>query len=131
MERLSLESDFDGERAKNSRKAGRRLKALEDELSELRARQSVLELKWKQERGNVEEIKAIRERLESLDVEVADAERTFDLSKAAELKFSVMPGLKKQLAMLEAAEDAASDGDSDGAKMLRDEVSIFDVCSSV
>lgn len=49
---------------------------------------------WDEERGRVGKVQAIKEKLDALKVDIEHAERGYDLNKAAELKYSVMPQLQ-------------------------------------
>lgn len=49
---------------------------------------------WEKERGRVGKVQELKERLDALKVEIEHAERGYDLNKAAELKYSVMPKLQ-------------------------------------
>jgi len=123
MERLSLQSDY----ADKSKTGSKRIKALEDELEGLRVGQLELESKWLEERGRVDELKGLRENMEELEVVIAEAERTFDLNRAAELKYSKLPAMQAKLAELEAAEDNKTKEGS----LLRDEVTAEDIAAVV
>lgn len=52
---------------------------------------------WDEERGRVGKVQAIKEKLDALKVEIEHAERGYDLNKAAELKYAVMPKLQVRL----------------------------------
>ena len=61
----------------------------------------------------------LREELESVNAQIAKAEREYDLNKAAELKYGKLPSLKKELEAEEAKAEAAKE-QSDN--LLRDKV---------
>jgi ATP-dependent Clp protease ATP-binding subunit ClpB len=131
MERLSLESDYADK--KKTKANDRRVKALEDELSDLRVKQAELESQWKGERGRVNDIKKLKDALQQLEVDIADAERMYDLNKAAELKYSKMPAMQEELAKLEAEEEkkSAAPVDEEENALLRNEVTAEDICQIV
>lgn len=52
---------------------------------------------WNLERGRVGKVQALKEKLDALKVEIEHAERGYDLNKAAELTYSVMPKLQVRL----------------------------------
>lgn len=52
---------------------------------------------WDEERGRVGKVQAIKEKLDALKSEIETAERGYDLNKAAELKYAVMPDLQVRL----------------------------------
>lgn len=49
---------------------------------------------WDLERGRVGKVQALKEKLDALKVEIEHAERGYDLNKAAELTYAVMPKLQ-------------------------------------
>jgi len=64
-------------------------------------------------------VQKLREELESVNAQIAKAEREYDLNKAAELKYGKLPSLKKELEAEEAKAEAAKE-QSDN--LLRDKV---------
>lgn len=60
----------------------------------IRVRQENLMDTWEKERGRVGKVQGLKERLDALKVEIDHAERGYDLNKAAELKYSVVPKLQ-------------------------------------
>jgi len=119
MEKLSLASDV-------SRESGLRLAALDKEMAELRVRQGELTQRWEAERGRVDNLKSLKEKIEQVKKEVEAAEREYELNKAAELKFQTLPKLQQELA----AEEAALEAQPAGA-LLKDEVTADDVAAVV
>lgn len=57
-------------------------------------RQEKLARTWDEERGRVGKMQALKEKLDALKLEIEHAERGYDLNKAAELKYAVMPKLQ-------------------------------------
>jgi ATP-dependent Clp protease ATP-binding subunit ClpB len=74
-----------------------RIKTIEQEIADLREKTSELELKWKNEKETVGEIKSIKKSLESMRLEAEAAEARADLSKAAELRYGKIPTLERDL----------------------------------
>lgn len=54
---------------------------------------------WDLERGRVGKVQALKEKLDALKVEIEHAERGYDLNKAAELTYAVMPKLQVSTAI--------------------------------
>merc|ERR1711959_95837 len=132
MERLSLKSDFEAdENDQNKKDEGVRLSGIDKELNDLRNEQEELNLKWMAEKGGVDRIKDIKTEIAAVNLEIEKCEREFDLNQAAELKYSKLPPLVEELAVLErvAEEKGASDGKED--RMLRYEVVADDIASVV
>ena len=130
MEKLSLQSDSsnaDGDTS--SRIPSKRLQTIEEELTNLKVQSAEFTAKWESERGDVDRVKDLREEIESIKLEVEQAERIFDLNRAAELKYSVLPPLEEEL---ERMSSLSEDIDLEGMeKMLRDEVVAEDIASVV
>lgn len=126
MEKLSL-------RKETKRDALKRVEQIGMEMKELQEKQESLTQTWDEERGRVGKVQAIKEKLDALKSEIETAERGYDLNKAAELKYAVMPDLQKQLEEEEAVLDMdnADTGTKGGSRMLRDEVTPDDIASVV
>ncbi len=76
-----------------------RVKNIDADIGNLREKTKELELKWKNEKSTVIEIRAIKKELESLRLEAENAEMRADLSRAAEIRYGKIPALKKELEM--------------------------------
>ena len=63
----------------------------------MREKTSEIELKWKNEKETVGEIKEIKKTLETLRLEADAAEARADLSRAAELRYGKIPSLEREL----------------------------------
>ncbi len=74
-----------------------RLKEIERSIANLREETSETELKWKNEKQTVGEIKEIKKILETLRLEAEAAQARADLSRAAELRYGRIPNLEKEL----------------------------------
>ena len=132
MERLSLQSDFEKDEADNKVSVAAdesiRLKKIDRELEELKSQQELLNMKWMAEKGGVNRIKDLKEKIASVKIEIEKFERVFDLNKAAELKYAALPPLEQELERLENMD--GGDG-TDEDRMLRDEVVADDIASVV
>ena len=74
-----------------------RLAKLEKELANLRADSSATKAKWQTEKRGVQRLRALREQIEQVKVDIEKAERQYDLNKAAELKYGKLVQLEHQL----------------------------------
>jgi len=116
MEKLSLGRESDA--------ASRdRLERLEKELADLSEQQSALNAQWQKEKGSIDELGAIKEEIEQVQLQVEQAKRNYDLNKAAELEYGTLAGLNKKLAARE-AELSAHTGEKN---LLREEVTEDDI----
>ncbi|MDA9761446.1 ATP-dependent chaperone ClpB [Desulfobacterales bacterium] len=122
MEKLSLGRESDAA-------SQERLQRLERELAELSEQQSTLNAQWQQEKSAIDELSALKEEIERVQLQVEQAKRSYDLNKAAELEYGTLAGLQKQL---QAQEHALAETDDTGEKsLLREEVSEDDIAEVI
>ena len=74
-----------------------RLEKLEKELSELNSKRDVMKLRWQNEKNSINKSRELKEQLETARFNEEKFTREGNLEKAAELKYSTIPSLKKQL----------------------------------
>ncbi|MEU8901576.1 ATP-dependent chaperone ClpB [Nocardia sp. NPDC048505] len=104
-----------------------RLEKLRSELADGKEKLSQLMTRWQNEKGALDQVRTLKEELESLRGESERAERDGDLGKAAELRYGKIPELEKKLA----AAEKASAGAGDGEVMLKEEVGPDDIADVV
>merc|ERR1712238_320093 len=85
--------------------------------------------RWKAERGGVDDIQSLKEKIAAVELEIEKAERDYELNRAAELKYSDLPALEKELAELESNTSNKETGQIE--KMLRDEVVADDIADVI
>ncbi len=85
-----------------------RLENLDKELSDLEQRSAELTSRWRAEKDSLASATKIKEQLDHLRQQLADAERRGDLGRASELKYGQIPALEKGLADAEAKADGAA-----------------------
>jgi ATP-dependent Clp protease ATP-binding subunit ClpB len=107
----------------------KRLESLHKELSELEGRSAELTAAWRAEKDKLASSTELKERLDRLRAELADAERRGDLGKASELKYGQIPQIEKQLKEAEDAADGAANDSSALVKEVVDEEQIAAVVS--
>ena len=74
-----------------------RLAELQKELAEERDAFTAKKAQWENEKQAIERLQQLRETIEDLHRQVEAAERTYDLEKAAELKYGRLPEAQRQL----------------------------------
>ncbi|MBO5065253.1 MAG: ATP-dependent chaperone ClpB [Clostridia bacterium] len=93
------------------------LSEIRKELSELRDDFNEMKLKWENEKNYINNLQRIREEIDAVNADIEKAENSYDLSKAAELKYGKLPLLKKKL------EEAEKEVENKAkATLLRDRV---------
>ncbi|MGH8429054.1 MAG: ATP-dependent Clp protease ATP-binding subunit, partial [Solimonas sp.] len=120
IERTALEAEQD-------RDAVERRKGIEHELAQLRERANAMKAKWQAEKDQIQRIRELKARIDSLKVEADRAQRTADLNRAAELQYGEIPKAERELA---AAEARLAELQKD-TKFLKEEVDAEDVADVV
>ena len=95
-EALKKESSIEGDLGKNAKA---RTKKIDKEIGDLREKTREIEIKWKNEKELVADIRAIKKNLETGRLEAETAEMKADLALAAEIRYGRIPGLEKDLAL--------------------------------
>jgi ATP-dependent Clp protease ATP-binding subunit ClpB len=121
MERLSLKNETDAASMD-------RLERLEKELADLKETQSGLNAQWQSEKDLIDDIQKLREELDQVNIEIQQAERNYDLNRAAELKYGKLTDLQRQL---EDAEQNLENAQTTGQSLLREEVTEEDIAEII
>jgi ATP-dependent Clp protease ATP-binding subunit ClpB len=83
--------------SKSPSKLKNRIKVIEKEIADLKEQTSEIELKWKNEKETVTDIKNVKKEMESLRLEADRAESQTDLTLVAEIRYGKLPALEKDL----------------------------------
>src|SRR3989338_9430050 len=75
----------------------RRVRAIEKEIADLRDATRELEMKWKNEKDTLTEIKRAKGELERARIDADASESAGDLTKTAELRYGKIPLLEKEI----------------------------------
>jgi ATP-dependent Clp protease ATP-binding subunit ClpB len=114
--------------AKETDKASRdRLTALQAELAELRRQRDGLRSQWESEKQELANLRALREQVERMQKDIEQAEREYDLNRAAELRHGRLPELQRRLA----EETAKLEQAAGGKRLLREEVTEAEIAEAV
>jgi len=122
MEKLSLKRETDDFSVE-------RLKKINNELLSLKDKQAELGAQWKKEKDEIDEISTIKEEIESVQLQIDQAKRSFDLNKAAELEFGTLNSLQKKLK--EKSESLVNSQKNGDTSLLRQEVTFDDIAEVV
>ncbi len=122
MEKLSLKRETDEFSIE-------RLKKINNELISLKKRQEELGAQWKKEKDEINEISTIKEEIESIQLQIDQAKRNFDLNKAAELEFGTLNSLQKKLK--QKSESLVNSQKNGVTSLLRQEVTFDDIAEVV
>ena len=106
-----------------------RLEKLEKELAEITAKRDAMKLQWQNEKKSIDKSRKIKEQLEQARFEEEKNTREGNLEKAAEIKYSTMPSLQKELDAALAAEKERAEGGR--YSLLRQSVTEEDIAKVV
>ena len=73
------------------------LEKVRNELKTLREKFQNMKAKWDAEKKGAEKITKLKSKIDETNAQIEQAERLYDLNKAAELKYSTLPNLQKVL----------------------------------
>ncbi|WP_413174576.1 ATP-dependent chaperone ClpB [Anabaena azotica] len=121
MEKLSLQKESD-------LASRERLERLEKELADFKEEQSILRIQWQSEKDIITKIQSIKEEIDRVNLEIQQAERNYDLNRAAELKYGKLTDLHRQL---EAVESELANAQGTGKSLLREEVTEADIAEII
>ncbi len=123
VEREALRKEFEQGHV-NTKK---RIKEIEKTIHDLKETTKELELRWKNEKEVISEIREMKGSLESLRQEATQAEMKADLTLAAEIRYGKIPELEKSIK----AKEARLKRLQSARKILKEEVSEEDVAKVV
>jgi len=118
-----LEIEREALKKENDSESKRRLEKIATDLNILNEKCSIMKEQWQSEKKIIAEKRSLKEQVESATHECEAAEREGRLEQAAELKFSTIPRLARELDGLEQALEKAQNKD----KMLNEEVGEQDI----
>jgi ATP-dependent Clp protease ATP-binding subunit ClpB len=120
---MQLEIEREALRRETDAASRERLERLENELADLRASQATLLAQWEREKGSIDAVRHVKEEIERTRLAIDEAERNYDLNRAAELKYSKLLELERKLADAERGDDEN--------RLLKEEVRPDDVAEIV
>jgi ATP-dependent Clp protease ATP-binding subunit ClpB len=121
MERLSLQKELDPV-------SQDRLSKLEQELANLKEEQSGLNAQWQSEKEIISQIRSFKEKIDQINLEIQQAERDYDLNRAAELRYGTLTDIQRKIKEIEAK---LSEQQTTGKTLLREEVLEADIAEII
>ena len=94
---MQMEIEETALKKETDRLSQERLANLQKELAELRDELNGKKAKWTNEKDAVDKVSKLRESIEHTRNEIKIAQQNYDLEKAAELQYGVLPQMEKQL----------------------------------
>ncbi len=131
MEKLSLEQENKSTRPGMvvlDPASKERLERIKDEIKELEGKQKELSSQWTSEKELLDEINTLKEEEEKLRLQVEQAERAYDLNKAAQLKYGKLEVLQRDI---ETKEAKLLEIQAQETALLREQVTESDIAEIV
>jgi ATP-dependent Clp protease ATP-binding subunit ClpB len=123
MEKLSLAGE-----EKGTLQTRERLERIEQEIANLTDKQQEFNEQWQGEKQLLEAISALKKQEEALRVQIEQAERAYDLNKAAKLKYDDLERVQRDLEVKEAQ---LLETQNQGTTLLREQVTEADIAEIV
>jgi ATP-dependent Clp protease ATP-binding subunit ClpB len=98
---LQLEIEETALKQEKDKSSQDRLESLRKELGNARDKMETIKRQWENERKGIDDVRVLREQIESTRSEMERAERAYDLNLVAELKHGKLPKLEAELEILE------------------------------
>jgi ATP-dependent Clp protease ATP-binding subunit ClpB len=124
---IQLEIEREALKKEKDKASKERLKNLEQELSELREVSTQISAHWQAEQEAIAKVQEIKQKMDQVRVQIEQAEREFNLEKAAELRYSTLRDLEQDLIE---AQTRLIDIQGEGA-LLKEEVNAEDIAEVV
>ena len=121
MERLSIAKDEDAI-------SKERLAKLEKELADLKEEQSEINAQWQSEKEVIDRIRDLKEEINAINLEIEQAERNYDLNRAAELRYGKLTQLQQEVVDIE---QKLAERQTTGKSLLREEVLESDIAEII
>jgi ATP-dependent Clp protease ATP-binding subunit ClpB len=124
---MQLEIEREALKKEKDAPSRERLKKLEKDLADLKAQADALKAQWQIEKDGIATVRTLKKEIEEVKIQVGQAERDYDLNRAAELKYGKLATLEKTLKEHEARLEAKKDQKS----LLKEEVDEEDIAGIV
>jgi ATP-dependent Clp protease ATP-binding subunit ClpB len=121
---LQLEIEEAALKQERDKSSQDRLESLRKDLGNARDKMETIKRKWESERKGIDDVRILREQIESTRAEMERAERAYDLNLVAELKHGKLPTLEAELEELENA-------DKNEDAILKEEVTAEEIADIV
>ncbi len=120
---MQLEIEREALKKEKDAASKERLKRLEKELADLKSQAATLRAQWEAEKEVIAKVRALKKEIEEVRIKAEQAERDYDLNRAAELKYGKLIDLEKRLH----AEEERLHKKQGSATLLKEEVDEEDI----
>lgn len=104
VELMAMEKEYKESKDKATEQ---RIEKIKEELSRIKEEIAPLQARYEQEKGQIDEIRNLKKKLEEIKLKADAAERRKDLGTAADLRYGAVPELEKKIAALEQQKEEA------------------------
>jgi len=123
---MQLEIEREALRKESDTASRDRLTKLEKELADLKTQQQELRARWDTEKQAVARLRSLKEEIEKTKMAMEQAQREYDLNRAAELKYGKLTQLEQQL-----AEEEKQLREKGNMQLIKEEVDEDDIAAVV
>jgi len=123
---MQLEIEQEALKKEKDSASKKRLEALKKEIADIKETQSALQAQWKKEKAEIQKIRSLREEIEKTRLNIEEAERNYDLNKAAELKYGKLTKLEDSL-----KKEEKQEAEQKGKRLLQEEVTEEEIAAIV
>ncbi len=113
--------EIEREAIRRESKQDPKLAAIEQEIADLRRQEQTMRQQWENEKQQADQVQTLKDSIGQLRREAEQAERDGDYARVAEIRYSKLPEIEKQL----------GETSSVSNKLLRDEVTADDIADVV
>ena len=121
ISRRLAQLEIEREAIRRESKQDPKLAGIEKEIADLRGQEKEMRQQWENEKHQADRVQTLKDSMQQLRREAEQAERDGDYAKVAEIRYSKLPELEKQL----------KESSSVSNKLLRDEVTADDIADVV
>jgi len=126
-EATSLEIEHAALKRETDSNSVQRREEVERQLAQLKEKTTALRARWSKEREAITDMSELKKKIEALRFEAEEQTRKGQLDRAAQIQYGELPGLEVRLNKL----NAAQDGKTGVARMLKEEVDEEDIANVV
>jgi ATP-dependent Clp protease ATP-binding subunit ClpB len=125
---MQLEIEMVSLQNEQNKASQERLGRIKNEVGELTEKQFEFSTRWQLEKDTIENLQILKEQIDQTKLQIEQAEREFNLNRAAELKYGKLTELEKQL---DEAELELGKARADGSPLFREQVVEDDIAEIV
>ncbi|MFH2013173.1 MAG: ATP-dependent chaperone ClpB [Pseudomonadota bacterium] len=125
---MQLEIEREALKKEKDKASKERLEKLKKDLGDLKAEGDSMKARWQLEKEGIQKVRELKEEIERIKIQIEQAERGYDLNKAAELKYGKLIELENEL---KAEEEKYEQNGDKTKRLLKEEVDEDDIAEVV